>query len=291
MDNPLIFIGTGRCGSTVISNTVMAHEELAYQSNYQEILYPFPQASGIRNLFQNKFWNIKARPKNPSKLVFKPIEAYRMWNYLAGDEHNFSHGFMLGEKANEKRKVFAQGYFSTMCRFQKKEKIAVKITGPSRISFLLSLFPNAKFVLITRAFLPTLRSLLKVDYWQNFGVNQLLWKGGYSPKELELAARLKGNDALYSAFQLNKVIESTKQEIQEHKPDILTIAYEDFVYEPKKITKKILAFAGLKENSPACNAYLKALNVVDKNVAVRSFFNDDVLTKIEEIRTGQMVNI
>ena len=54
--NPIIFIGTGRSGTTIISEIIMRHPELAYISNYNKLLHKYPIIGLIRFLFVNKLW-------------------------------------------------------------------------------------------------------------------------------------------------------------------------------------------------------------------------------------------
>ena len=63
IEKPIIFIGTGRSGTTIISEIVMRHRALAFPFNYQNIFFRNPKINLIRNIFDNKFWKIYGQKK------------------------------------------------------------------------------------------------------------------------------------------------------------------------------------------------------------------------------------
>ena len=58
LQDPIIIFGTGRCGSSILSEIVFRHPDLAYPSNYHEIFRGRKEVSLIRHLFDNR-WNKK----------------------------------------------------------------------------------------------------------------------------------------------------------------------------------------------------------------------------------------
>src|SRR5580765_3976073 len=107
LDKPIIIIGSGRSGTTIMSEIIFQHEDLAWHSNYQELFVFTPLVSYLRHLFNNKFWRFKkfykyvgtsknTRQKNRSKLdllLFNPVEHYNFWEYITGKRIDFSRGF------------------------------------------------------------------------------------------------------------------------------------------------------------------------------------------------------
>ena len=64
IDKPIIFVGTGRSGTTIISEIIMRHPSLAYPSNYNAKSYKYPIISVIRFLFINNFYKIYGQKNN-----------------------------------------------------------------------------------------------------------------------------------------------------------------------------------------------------------------------------------
>ena len=99
LQDPIIIFGTGRCGSSILSEIVFRHPDLAYPSNYHEIFRGRKEVSLIRHLFDNRWWNkVGSKQQNGKKktlhnLSFQPGESYSMWKSLCGDEVDFIRGF------------------------------------------------------------------------------------------------------------------------------------------------------------------------------------------------------
>ena len=59
LEKPIIIIGSGRSGTTIISEIIFQHEDLAWHSNYQEIFFFTPLINLLRPFFNNKLWHFK----------------------------------------------------------------------------------------------------------------------------------------------------------------------------------------------------------------------------------------
>ena len=56
LEKPIIFFGSGRSGTTILSEIIFQHEDLAWHSNYQELLPRSAMINLVRRLFENKYW-------------------------------------------------------------------------------------------------------------------------------------------------------------------------------------------------------------------------------------------
>ena len=68
VSNPVIIIGSGRSGTTILSEIIFNHEQLAWPSNYQEMFPSLPQINLIRNIFDNKLWKIQGQKPQLNKV-------------------------------------------------------------------------------------------------------------------------------------------------------------------------------------------------------------------------------
>ena len=50
-------------------------------------------------------------------------------------------------------------------RYHGKARFAAKLTGPARISYVSSIFPEARFVHVVRDGRAVVQSLMKVEFW------------------------------------------------------------------------------------------------------------------------------
>jgi hypothetical protein len=235
---PIIIFGTGRSGTTIISDIIFQHEDLAWHNNFQELAPFTPLVNYLRRVFDNKWWRkIGMNTQNNKSLLiwlaFRPIERYTFWEKITGPRIDFSRGFLLDTKATDSERSRIRKFFAKMVKYQKRRRLAFKITGPSRMEYMMSLFPDAVFVNVTREPLGTVRSWLEVNFWQDKGKTQLWWTGAYSPEEEAMAEELSSKPELITAFQYRKLSETTAYEIEKMKPEIYEVRYEDFVKNPK----------------------------------------------------------
>jgi hypothetical protein len=268
LEKPIIIFGTGRSGTTVISESIFQHEDLAWHSNYQELFPKFTPINYMRRLFDNKLWRIIGMNTQNNRsftyyMLFRPIERYDFWEAITGDRIDFSRSFLLNEKATPKEREHLRTVFAKIVKYQKRKRLALKITGPARMEYLMSIFPDAQFVNLQREPIATIRSWMEI-YWNEQITNQLWWQGAYSPDELKKAEDLSPNKFLFAAFQYKKLMETTQQEINKMHPDIYTATYEDFVKNPKALINDVMKFLHLQP-SKLVDKFMNKLSIANRN--------------------------
>lgn len=268
LEKPIIIFGTGRSGTTVISETIFQHEDLAWHSNYQELFPKFPPINYLRRVFDNKQWRVIGMNTQNNKsftnyMLFRPIERYDFWEAITGKRIDFSRSFLLNEKATEQEREHIRTVFAKMVRYQKRKRLALKITGPARIEYLMSIFPDAQFINVQRDVVSTIRSWMEI-YWNEQITNQLWWQGAYSEDELKKAQELSQNKFLFAAFQYKKLMETTQDEIEKMHPDIYTASYEGFVKNPKIFIAEIMQFLHLHP-SELVKKFINKLSIANRN--------------------------
>jgi hypothetical protein len=268
LEKPIIIFGTGRSGTTVISELIFQHEDLAWHSNYQELFPKFAGINYMRRLFDNKLWRIIGMNTQNNRtfsnyMLFRPIERYDFWEAVTGDRIDFSRSFLLNEKATDKEREKIRTFFAKIVKYQNRKRLAIKITGPARIEYLMSIFPDAQFVEITREPVAIIRSWMEI-YWNEQITNQLWWQGAYTEDELKKAKELSSNKFLFAAFQYKKLMETTQQEIEKMHPDIYISRYEDFVKDPKAFINRMMEFLHLHP-SKLVDKFMNRLSIANRN--------------------------
>lgn len=270
ISRPVIIIGSGRSGTTIISEILFRHESLAWPSNYQEKFPKLPGINLLRLIFDNKLWRLQGQKPQLNKVskinkaLFKPAEAYKFWEYLTGPDTDFSREFLINARPKDKDIKRIRKAFQKLVKYQAKKRLAFKITGPSRIGYLKSIFPDAVFINIVRDPMATINSWLNVDFWQDKGKHQLWWTGAYTPQEEEWATKNADKPELLAAMQYRKLMEVTEKEITEHNANCITIRYEDFVTDPSAVINSMLSFAQL-DKSPLVDEYLNGIKIYNQN--------------------------
>ncbi|EHT4941091.1 hypothetical protein VV99796_03699 [Vibrio vulnificus] len=271
---PIIFIGPGRSGSTVISEFVMAHHSLGWPDNYCEWFPSLPSLAWLTRLTNNSLWHLsgeKAQLNHTlplNNLLPRPAEAWPFWQKITRDEIDFSRGFLLHQRASAEEKQRIRRYLNQHLRAQGKPRLAMKFTGPGRVEYLSSIFPDALFINVVREPAATVNSLLKVPFWQAQGLHQLWWRGAYSSHELETYQQIRHDPVCSTAFQLSKILKTTEEEIARTKVKSLTVHYEDFVRDPQFIIHQIMHFCHL----PPCERVRNKLRnspIRDQNKAAK----------------------
>lgn len=290
LKKPIIFMGTGRSGTTVISEVMLRHRDLAFPANYNEKFSSLPMVGLVRHIFDNPAWRVFGLKDQPevnkvalaNRYLFIPSEAWHMWEYITGPEVNFSRGFLLGQKPSPERIEFIRNYFAAMLKYQARKRLGMKITGPSRFEYLTNIFPDAVFVNIVRNPVPVISSFLKSNFWSDLGMKQLWWTGAYTESEIMAAAEHSHDPVWMTAFQLKKVIDETKRERDKIQPAYLEIRYEDFVKDSEGVIKGLLERLGL-DFDDACMDYIVKNKIQQRNKADGEYFNSRDLQTIYSI--------
>lgn len=287
LDKPIIFLGFPRSGTSIISDIIFQHEDLAWPSNYSAF---FPDKMGInklRQLLDNQFWQLRGQKKQLNKVpfynkyLFKPGESYKFWEYLTGKRIDFSRDFLLGEKATPEEKKRIRSLFDKMIRYQKRSRLAFKITGPGRVSYLHSIFPDAVFVEITRTPYAAIRSSLEVGFWKG-KEHELFWKNGYTDNELLEVEKLKKNPALLVAYQYNKIRYTTQNEFEASNTTYYSLPYENFIKSPKLFIAQLCSKTGLRE-SRFIKDFFKKNQIYNRNKEVTNYFSKKDRKEIRKI--------
>lgn len=286
INKPIIILGTGRSGTTLLSEVLFRHPALAFPSNYHEKFPEYPNIGIFRNLFDNPLYRLFGEKKqsiNPvsfyNKLLFTPSEAWKMWDYLTLPTYSFSRGFLLNQSPEIDTIQKVTHYFNILIKSQFRERLAFKITGPSRIRFLHTIFPDAFYLFVKRNPVALIHSFLKVPFWQKQGMHKLWWEGAYSHEEVDLAES-KSNDAIWmTCFQIKKILDVYEEEKKIVQGRIFEVNYEDFVNEPLIWLPQLLTMLDLEKN-PACFEYFENHKIVKSNREDSSYFTKESLTLI-----------
>lgn len=288
LERPIIFIGNPRSGTTIISEIVMRHKDIGYPSQYQNAFPRSTTVNYLRRVFDNKYWRIFGQKKqlnkvNPfNRFVFRTGENYTMWKAIVGPGIDFDRDFLHDKREQPEYVRKIRKFFSKIVRNQGKKRLAFKITGPSRLEYLNSIFPDAQYVRIHRKAIPTVSSLMKIDFWPDRGEKRLWWTGPYTQEELDWAEKHKDDPIALTAFQIKKVSDVTDEEVRKLNVDVLDVQYIDFVRNPEEVIKQILDHTHLSYDD-ACLDYMKRNKIFNRNKKDEDYFPTKDLETIRQI--------
>ena len=290
IEQPIFFIGVPRSGTTITYELFSKHPDLAWLSNFST---KFPTMTWI-NLFiglvDNKYISIRGiKPQYNSisffnKFMPKTDEGYNFWNLHTNAD--FSRDYLLDKCASDEEINHVQRVISKIVSYRGKKRFTAKLTGPGRISYLNSIFPDAIFIHIIRDGRSVTDSLMKVGFWKNRKLEPW-WRNGLNKQDLHVWKDCNLDPYVLTAIQWNRIIETTQSEakrLTNSDQRYLEVRYEDFVKSPKDILKKVFSFCGLESSSPTV---INCLN----DVEIHSNFNKKYLEEWDHDTVNKVSNV
>lgn len=289
---PLFVIGMPRSGTTVISEAISVHEDLGWLSNYINWVPKLPQLAFLSRLIDIPYLGVhlrgkKTQDKRISSFLrrFLPFtaEAYPVWNLYCIE--NFATDYLKNRCATviEKRRVLA--LISQVLRCQGKKRFFSKLTGPPRIQYLNSIFPNAYFIHVIRDPRANISSLLKVPFWkENEGYTRPWWTNGLSPDAINEWVIWGRSPVALAAIQWREIIETAWQEKKIiSKNRYIEIRYEDFVKDPIEILNSTCNQVGLEPSKNIWQYTHSTGKVYDMNYKYKKNLTENEIKLIEKI--------
>ncbi len=172
---PIFIIGMPRSGTTAFFEAMAVHENLGWISNYTDRLPIMPWFGLLDRMADNHLTGSRLRGRKKQdhhwsslyrKFLPHPDEAWYFWRCYCGDE--FLRDFSGGREmtATEIKRLFK--VVSIILKCQGKKRFLSKLTGPPRIHYLSTIFPDACFIHLLRDPRTTVPSLLRVSFWRHY---------------------------------------------------------------------------------------------------------------------------
>jgi hypothetical protein len=240
---PIIIVGTGRCGSTVLHRLLAKHHRLMWLSGFCD---RYPTRPLWNRYAVTAVGNPLLRPLLGGKV--QPGECYRFWS-------KHSYGFsepcrdLIGSDLTARVKKQLHAVFESMLT-PVRDRLLIKITGWPRIGWLNELFPDARFIHILRDGRAVANSLLHVNFWRGWYGPQGWRAGLLSPED---QATWESYDRSFVALAglewriQMRAMEAARRDLD---PDrFLEVKYESFCAQPLETCRRIMDFAELSESA------------------------------------------
>jgi hypothetical protein len=186
---PIFFIGVPRSGTTISFEVFSAHEELAWFSNNLERYPNFALVSFIARI--TRFNGLRGAKKQINKqswiknILPYPTESYAVWESCCGSK--FLYDYLVGQSATDVERYKTRRMIAKVMSYQGKKRFAAKLTGPARIEYLNSIFPDAIFIHVVRDGRAVVNSLMKAGFWKKRGgYDRPWWQNGLTKEDFEI---------------------------------------------------------------------------------------------------------
>ncbi len=240
----------------------------------------------VRRILDNSFVSLTGKKGQHGPTVFgnrflpQPSEAYSFWDIYTGQD--FSRSYLRDQTADKSTVHRVHRAVGKLLAWQGRARFAAKITGPSRMAFLSSIFPDAKFVHIIRDGRAAVHSLLHVAFWrEKGGLSKPFWRGGLSDADLQKWWESQQDPGVLAALQWKRVIEIARLESGTlENVGYQEIRYEDFVESPHVALRKMYSFCDLEDALLAHRHLERRDTLVNMNDKYRTDFG---VVRIEKL--------
>lgn len=245
---PLVLLGPGRSGTTLLYKLLCMHPAAAFISNYdvRPIARQFaglaiacvPDDAGLRR----RAW---FTPDGRANLTRRPLWWRVIPTPVEGEAVYRACGLQLGEThqpADERTRARLRARFQQIQSRRNARVLVLKRTANNRrLPALASALPEAKYVLIWRDGRAVARSLLKVNWWMDHPV---WWAGGRTPRQLAFDTQTMVELAAKNWIREVECIERGLRSIDPAR--VMTIRFEDLIRRPREIIERVARFGGLE---------------------------------------------
>lgn len=277
MKDPIIVVGCGRSGTTLLYEMLCCHEDLAWFSNLTDKFPSLPVLAAWANAFP-----AATRLGLNNRLVPIPSEGYQFWNSLCAIDGLSFDNPLTENDVTPRARTLVQTRIASLLRFQRRPRFVNKNTrNTRRLRYVQELLGQPLFINVVREPRATVASLLRVAFWPSMtvwseeNVSTRDWQQqGRDPAELA---------ALLWASDVGRSLED-KEMIPADR--YLEIRYESLVEDSRNTLEKVLSLTGL-EATPRFQKSLESFRIVDANKKYSAQLSQDQLDIVLSI-TGPL---
>ena len=241
---PIIFLGAGGSGTTVIHRAIAYHPELAWLNRPAAVFFPRRPAA-MRLALRALDLPLAGKAIEP---WLRPSECYEFWNRsFAGFARPIRD--LVAADLTERTRARLHRAFAQVPT-ARRSRLAIKVTGWPRLGFLKALFPDALLIHVVRDGRAQVNTMLEKDFWWGWRGPENWRFGPLSPEQDRLWHKHDRSFVALAAINWNLLLdafERTRSQIPE--TDLMEVRYEDFASDPAGITRQIADFAGLTWSS------------------------------------------
>ncbi|HEY1658128.1 MAG TPA: sulfotransferase [Candidatus Sulfotelmatobacter sp.] len=284
VDRPIFITGLGRSGTTIVHTLLSTHPK----ANWLSLLCAkFPD----RPYFNR--WLMRAIDIPIINLYFKrrfvPLENYEFWDFHYRGFFIPCRDLVASDVDRRTSRSLRQAFGQLLT--PKRDRLLIKITGCPRISFLHAVFPDAKFIHVTRDGRAVAHSRMRTPFW----VGWQGWRGlSLWPEKMPSQYQQEWERYQHSFFALAgiewKAHLDQMAELRRTYPeiDILEVKYEAFCADPVRQTREIAEYCELNWDS-AFEGRVKRFYVESENRKWQAELTKEQQKILEEVMADRLM--
>jgi hypothetical protein len=266
-----------------------AHPDLAWFSQYFNRLSRFPsvavlsRSADLHPKLRRRIERSDQSRRLSNHLRVGPSEASLAWERYSGTR--FHTDFLLDAEATADERDRLRDMVSKILRYHGKPRFGAKVTGPARIGYLTSIFPDARFVHIIRDGRAVVQSLMRAPFWKDtWRLREPAWHGGLTSQEIATWERLGRSAPALAALEWRAVIRTARHEAaQRPAGQYREVRYEDFLSEPHAVLDQLFSFCDLRESAAPHARLDREFELRDMNRQWRDRFSGAEIDMFDEL--------
>ncbi len=267
---PVFLLGAPRSGTTLLYRCLALHPDAAWISNFQRRLpraWPLAALSRITRHTPRRTYAAWFGPWGDAAYPYGRVRGRldRAWPQPVEGEPVFAAYGLPPAGGGEPEPAMRDRLRRAMARMTAasggRVLLSKRIAHNRRIPVLARVWPQARFVVLTRDGRAVTDSLLRVDWWPQ--ADLWWWRAGARPADWVAAG---GDPAEAAARHWVAEVDAIREGLIGIRPErVLRLSYEDLVADPGAELARSARFAGLDPGVAAWQAALAAVDFADRN--------------------------
>lgn len=276
---PIVIVGTGRCGSTLLHRLLAQHDDVGWLSTWNEVFPRTPALSRFSNLYRLPFLSRRIRH---ARIFPKPFENYRFWEaYLPGFSRRERP--LTADDVPEQAIPEVRQRVARILKAQERDRLLVKVTGWARMAYFDRIFPDARFIWLQRNGLSVVSSWVQAG-WLDVTTHpdSPNWQWGEVPEPYyRLWEELGGGPLLSAALKIQLDVDDIRLNSLRFPDRTLEVTYEELIAEPTETLHKMCEFAHLSWSHGLARA-VAATRFVDRTNKWREYLTEEEAERVVE---------
>jgi hypothetical protein len=239
-------LGSGCCGSSLLSELVARHPDVGFVSNLDDLL-GLPSGAGRAN--NVLYRNVPQALTRKGRARLAPSEAYRILTAQVSPLVSEPGAALTDDHADPWLLARFRAFFAARAQAQGQPLFLHKFTGHCRAGLIEEAFPGSTYVNVVRDGRAVAASLVRQGWWTGNSGAATGWKALLSPEQTEAWQRAGRPAPLLAAFAWQLTIEEHERARDDQATRWLDVRYEDLLEDSGVTLSRVCQHVGLRPDA------------------------------------------